>query len=454
MLNDIEYLACELPETLKAFHYAGYFEREIAEIDKMLQNPRFSSVPAMKKRLELERVIAGGLIYDYTISYDDAFERFSERYSDFTRADLDSLITDGALDWHFVNGELKIHNSAITSVLYNSPKLYPRIKDAELYAAYNSVSHSPSAVMESMKRDGKITLRHHIRHTVWPDADSRRDGERILVHIPYPLQTREQTDITLNSMSEGGVISDCVSRTASFDTIYHDGDKYFVDYSFTSTAYYVKPDPELVTDETVSGHTCELYPHIRFTPYLRRLCEYIIKDEKNPLLKARAIYDYITKNVKYSYMREYRGLTDIPEFCALNLRGDCGVQALLFITLCRIAGVPADWQSGLSIHPDFITSHDWARYYVAPYGWIFCDLSRGQGAWQDGDYALHDFSFSNIDPWRMAANNAFQHEFDPPKAQTRADPYDGQSGEIEYPSYGLSDNEIERTREILGTEKL
>ena len=31
--------------------------------------------------------------------------------------------------------------------------------------------------------------------------------------------------------------------------------------------------------------------------------------------------------------------------------GDCGVFALLFITLCRIAGIPARWQSGLAVRP-------------------------------------------------------------------------------------------------------
>ena len=42
----------------------------------------------------------------------------------------------------------------------------------------------------------------------------------------------------------------------------------------------------------------------------------------------------------------------IPETCALGLTGDCGVLALLFLTLCRCAGIPAQWQSGLTAEPD------------------------------------------------------------------------------------------------------
>ncbi|MFQ8759290.1 MAG: hypothetical protein ACLSAF_07420 [Intestinimonas sp.] len=33
-------------------------------------------------------------------------------------------------------------------------------------------------------------------------------------------------------------------------------------------------------------------------------------------------------------------------------------MALLFIALCRIAGVPARWESGLSVRPDHVGPHD------------------------------------------------------------------------------------------------
>ena len=34
------------------------------------------------------------------------------------------------------------------------------------------------------------------------------------------------------------------------------------------------------------------------------------------------------------------------------------MQALLFITMCRIAGVPARWQSGLYAEPGSVGMHD------------------------------------------------------------------------------------------------
>ena len=48
-------------------------------------------------------------------------------------------------------------------------------------------------------------------------------------------------------------------------------------------------------------------------------------------------------------MREYYAIPNISEYCAVNQKGDCGVQALLFITLCRMANIPAEWESGLYV---------------------------------------------------------------------------------------------------------
>ena len=123
---------------------------------------------------------------------------------------------------------------------------------------------------------------------------------------------------------------------------------------------------------------------------------------------------------------------------ATRLKGDCGVFALLFITLCRCAGVPARWQSGLYTTPLEIGMHDWAQFYVAPYG---LDYRR-------------DFYFGNLDPFRMVAASEFQHEFDPPRRYMRYDPYDNQDGEAEYEDMPLLNSEIYTDQEMIEIEEL
>ena len=111
---------------------------------------------------------------------------------------------------------------------------------------------------------------------------------------------------------------------------------------------YVEPKPEKALESQPTFYTEEQLPHIRFTPYLRSLAAEIVGAETNPVVKARRIYDYITTHVMYSFVRSYFTIDNLTEYMGTGLKGDCGIHALLFITLCRIAGIPARWQ------PDFI----------------------------------------------------------------------------------------------------
>ena len=153
-------------------------------------------------------------------------------------------------------------------------------------------------------------------------------------------------------------------------------------------------------------------------------------------------------------MRPYFTLENIPEFAAKNLKGDCGVQALLFITLCRAARIPAVWQSGLCAGPLTIGMHDWAQFYVAPYGWLFADCSYGGSAYRAGNLEKWNHYFGNLDPFRIVMNSEFQHDFDPPKSQVRSDPYDNQIGEAEYSDRGLMGYEFDGDHELIEIEEL
>ena len=128
--------------------------------------------------------------------------------------------------------------------------------------------------------------------------------------------------------------------------------------------------------------------------------------------------------------------------------------ALLFVTLCRCAGIPAQWQSGLAAEPGFCGAHDWARFYVAPYGWLYADPSYGTAAVRAGNEARRKFYFGNLDPCRMVANNAFQAPFTVDKAHWRADPYDNQVGEMETGEHGLTYEEFLRDKQVLSCEEL
>ena len=124
------------------------------------------------------------------------------------------------------------------------------------------------------------------------------------------------------------------------------------------------------------------------------------------------------------------------------------------LTLCRLCGVPAQWQSGLYTKPDSAGHHDWARFYVAPFGWLFADCSFGGSAYRAGDLDRWNFYFGNLEPWRMPTCSAFQQEFNPPRRFLRYDPYDNQSGDVESLTRRLYADEYEHDCRVLRYEEM
>ncbi|MEG0367518.1 MAG: transglutaminase-like domain-containing protein, partial [Coprobacillus sp.] len=194
--------------------------------------------------------------------------------------------------------------------------------------------------------------------------------------------------------------------------------------------------------------------HIVFTPYLKSLVSEVIGDETNPLLKAKSIYDYITSHVMYSFVRPYITLPPIAEYMATGLKGDCGLQAVLFITMCRIAKIPATWQAGLFVTPHEIGNHDWARFYIAPYGWLYADCSFGGSGYRNGSSLRRNFYFGNLEPFRIPSTSEFQSTMNPPMLYTRRDPYDNQTGEVEYINHPLLPTQYEMYQEIIEMKEI
>jgi len=118
--------------------------------------------------------------------------------------------------------------------------------------------------------------------------------------------------------------------------------------------------------------------------------------------------------------------------------GDCGQEALLFITLCRLNGIPARWQSGWDTFPGVEDIHDWTEIYLAPYGWLPVDPYMSIFATQYADRLapaerreVRDFYFGGRGQWRMAANADHEQTLVPAKKSFRSDDVDFQRGELE-----------------------
>lgn len=306
-----------------------------------------------------------------------------------------------------------------------------------------------------MKENSSLSKRITIRVSLRVKDENFEEGKTYRVGLPIPCTCTQQSKIKIEkiepSTGELGPV-DAAQRTVHWEERLDKNIDFLVEYSYIYTAEYNDLESILVGEGQPGFFTQEEKPHIVFTPYIQELTSSLTEGLSCPLEKARAIYDYITLNVKYSFMRSYFCLEKIPEKAALNLRGDCGVMALLFITLCRCAGIPARWQSGLIARPDFCGAHDWAMFYIAPYGWLYADPSFGTGAVREGNEKRRRFYFGNLDPMRMIANSEFQADFAFEKRGFRADPYDNQVGEVEMEDQGLKYREFITQKEVIRFE--
>ena len=448
MLDDICCLETQLPEDIEKAKWCGDFARAGRLIAQRLQNPK---TPAfLRERLALEQEILLRLPLDYCYSEPEALRLIRKDIPDFTEDELLSLEDSGAVDWIYREGKPYLSRRFYETLLKVHPDISRRagIKEADTVSEKQLLSNT----LAWMKEKGSDSWHIRLKASLAIDDQAFRPGELLKVHLPLPKEAENMRNVKLLACSpEAFHISapDAPQRTAYFECTPDKNIPFTVEYEYDACVTYTMPDAAQVSSAQPNFCTEEQSPHIVFTPTIRKLCTELSGGETNPLLLARQFYKYCTEAVTYSYMREYFTILQIPEYAALNQKGDCGVQALLFITLCRCAGIPARWQSGLFVTPYSQGCHDWAQFYIAPYGWLFADPSFGGSGYRSGNFEKQEHYFGNLDPFRMVANSEFQKAFDPPKMQLRSDPYDNLKGEAEYDGHGLLWNELEASWELL-----
>lgn len=443
MIKDISWVKIPLPDDVLRLKNAGYIDAAQQKIDNLLSG----FLPeCMRKRLELEKHLMGLMdVGEYPCSREDALRILNEAFTDFKEAELNELMVAAAVDWIYINGEIHFHKLFLDNIIKTRPDYRARLKRAEentLQAARQKLLDDNISYMKHYGgRTAKITIRASIRI----NKQAERVGEKVRVHLPLPGICRQNKDIRiLEASPEITLIApeDAGQRTVYFETVLKPDQEFYVRYTYLNQVDYVEPDQAQVKGALPGFDTGEQAPHIMFTPFMKELLAEIKGEEQNPLVIARKIYDFITVRMKYSFVREYAALDNISEYAAKNLKGDCGVQAILFITLCRLANIPARWQSGLFASETDTGCHDWAEFYIEPYGWLYADPSFGGSAYRLGQTERWHYYFGNLDIFRMAANREIQSQLIPPKKYFRADPVDNQRGEVEYEDRGLDFSEF------------
>ncbi len=458
--HKFKYLHLGLPDDILRRKVFGDFEGAIQLIDRKLKVGYLTQ--AMRNSLIVQREIIVRLPENYPYTKEQAMAIVQEHIPDFTETEFDERKINGEIDWIYIQGTPHYFDRFYDTLFKTDRTFANRAGIRNLVCDGSSTGSDMKEdpldrVARIMREKGSITNKITVRASVQIKDEYFHPGELVRVHLPIPCKCTQQSEIRIERMDpDNGQLApdDAIQRTICWEENMIENHPFTVEYSYVYTAQYHNINSIVPDEVQPTFHTHEQPPHIMFTPYIQELANSLTQGQNSTLEKARAIYDYVTLNMKYSFMRSYFCLEGIPETAARNLRGDCGVMALLFITLCRCSGIPARWQSGLITRPDFCGAHDWAMFYIAPYGWLYADPSFGTGAVREQDEERRQFYFGNLDPFRMVANSHFQSDFTVPKVYWRADPYDNQVGEIETLHRGLRYFEFDSLKEVIEFEEL
>lgn len=458
-INDtVKFVNIGLPEDIRRLRDWGDFEGAVRLIDQRLAQHALPR--ALRHCLTVHREIISRLPVEYPYTREQALAVVREYIPDFSEEEFDAHVDSRDIYWIWNRGEKRYFQRFFSSMC----KAVPGFADRACYylpgvEAAIKGSRDLSildTVMEKMKKNGSVTNRIRIRATVRMKDEHFTPGMFLRAHLPVPAQCQQQQDIRFEYVTEGGQIApeDAPLRTVCWEGRFEENPEFVVEYSYLHTARYHDTDSMKGDPVQPAFLTEEIQPHVVFTPYIRALVEELTEGLTDPMDKARAFYDFITRNMTYTFMPSYFLLENIPENCARNFTGDCGVFAMLFLTLCRCAGIPAHWESGMTAEPSFIGAHDWVRFHIAPHGWLYADTSYGVSAARAGNEERRKFYFGNLDPYRMVANRELMGNFTVPKEFWRADPCDNQLGEMETDTRGLRYEDFIRTKEILACEEV
>lgn len=444
LFSSLIFAQTKYPELNKEIN-AGNFTKADSIIDNIIYLGNLS--PSEIYALDFQKDRMHRIRLDFQKSAQDVLEFIRKYYPDANEKTLEKWENDGTLEYKIIDGKKYYFDRAAAN-------LFRVNKEAKLQKEKvdgNSISdltkflstYIPSAVSESEKSGKNLVKKEVLKlnYTITVKPNAVPDGEIIRCWLPFPREGHErQTDIKLDSINSTQYLiagNNNLQRTVYMEKTAHKDQPTVFHEVFEVTNYselfHLNPDKILPYDknsEFYKTYTSERAPHIVFTDKIKSLSKEIVGNETDPYLKAKKIWEWMSKNVPWAGAREYSTLNDISEYCAEKGYGDCGIKSMFFITLCRYNGIPAKWQSGWMLHPGAVNLHDWTEIYFQGYGWVPVDPDFGLQNFSDKNEK--DFYFGGIDAFHLIINDDFSMPLFPAKIYPRSETVDFQRGELEW----------------------
>ncbi|HSU53476.1 MAG TPA: transglutaminase-like domain-containing protein, partial [Candidatus Dormibacteraeota bacterium] len=394
---------------------------------------------------------------DFPLSRAELFAKLKASVAHLTPGEFETWLQEGRFDKRRIDGRELFMVASVSNLFFQYPELEVRRVPARDHSAldgrYLETCARIKAEALAEKSPYVMPKRFHVTMTVTADADAIAPGETIRAWLPVPRVTPFQNEFQVVSATPVVRRVDAPESPARSIYLEQAAQKgkpttFAIEYEYSARGVWFDLKPEHTRPADLESPALRQFiqetEHVQFTPELRALAGQIIGSETNACVQARKFYEWISEHIQYSFAPEYSTIRNLSEDCRARGHGDCGEEGLLLITLCRLKGIPARWESGWTLFPGAKSNHDWTEIYLAPYGWVPVDPYMGIYATQ---YAttlkqaqreeLRDFYFGGLDPYRMAANADHCQPLNPPKGSMRSDNVDFQRGELEASGHNI-----------------
>lgn len=422
---------------------AGQFAQGEATIADLLAQ---SGLDAPTRRaLEFQRERMRRIRLDFTLDANAVKARLRQQIPDLGDAEFAAWDAHGLLERQRIDGRTLYFKRAPANLFRLSAEARARravptpLADGPMETANAHHVEIRDAALAS-GRNSVAPRRLRVTQSLTVHADAVPAGQTVRAWIPYPRALPgQQEDIRFVASEPARATvapESALQRTAYLERPARAGQptRFSVTYELTIYGRYHAIDAAKVVTPTLTPElapfVAERAPHVVFSESMRLFSRQIVGDEKDPWRVAQKLYAAVDQ-VPWAGAREYSTISAIGDYALHAGHADCGQQTLLLITLLRLNGIPARWQSGMVWSDgDYSNLHDWGQLYLAPYGWIPMDVTSGR--LDSADPAIAGFYLGGQDAYRIAFNDDWGRDFVPPKRHFRSDTVDSQRGEAEW----------------------
>jgi transglutaminase-like putative cysteine protease len=398
-----------------------------------------------RSALDFERERMRRIALDFSLTESEAIARVRQQVPDLTEPEFRAWDATHLLESMRIDGEKRYFNRAPSNLFRLSREAAARRKDPKPFAdgPMETANAHHREVRDAAVANGTHSVaprRVRVTHSIAVDADAVPAGETVRAWLPVPRAIAgQQEGITILSSTPAKHVvapESTLQRTAYLEqpAVAGQPTKFSISYEVTVFGQYHRIDPARVSAPVltpeIAAHTGERPPHIVFTDDIRQFSREVVGEEKHPYRIAQKLFAAVDR-IPWAGAREYSTIPNISDYALKAGHADCGQQTLLLMTLLRLNGIPARWQSGwVYSDGEYDNMHDWGWLYLAPYGWVPMDVTTGR--LQSGDPEIDAFYLGGLDAYRIAFNDDYGQPFVPAKRHFRSETVDSQRGEVEW----------------------